>query len=99
MAAQVAQRLWPANRPWALYQIDAESLLADFTCEEEDLFTQDDDLDVTIVNIKDGAVCRNLKCTSLEKVLQYIQVPRLSSNERISQLTPTRHREKNAQKP
>lgn len=77
MTAQIATPLWPANRQWTLFQIDAESLLADFTRQEEDLFTQDDELDVTIVDIKDGAVCRDLKCTNLGEVLQYIQVLRL----------------------
>ena len=74
MKANIAQRLWPANRPWTLYQIDAESLLEEFMLEEEDLFTQDDALDLTIINIKDGAVCKNLKCANLGEVLQYIEV-------------------------
>lgn len=75
MTAQVAQ-LWPANRRWTVYQTDAESLLAEFAREEEDLFTQDEDLYVTIAETKDGSLWRNLKCANLEQILEYTQAPR-----------------------
>ncbi|KAH8746477.1 hypothetical protein F5882DRAFT_446318 [Hyaloscypha sp. PMI_1271] len=76
MTPQVARRPWPANRRGTVFQIDAESLLAEFTREAEDLFTQDDDLDVTIIDMKNGAMCRNIKCTNMDEILQYIQTPR-----------------------
>jgi hypothetical protein len=79
-------RLWPANRRWTLYQNDAESLLAEFAGQEEDLFTQDDDQDVTIVETRDGTVCRDRDCTNLDQVLQYIQVF-LSGHVMISELS------------
>jgi hypothetical protein len=88
MTPQVARRPWPANRRGTVYQIDSESLLAEFTREAEDLFTQVDDLDVTIVDMKNGAVCRNIKCTNMDEILQYIQVLYPPSDDLFSQLTP-----------
>ncbi len=73
MPVQVALK-WPANRRRTLYQNDALSLLEEFAREEENLFTQDPELDVTIIEIKNGVICRNLNCTDSDQIVQYIQV-------------------------
>lgn len=70
----VSTRSWPIHRDWNLYQSDAASLSAEFAREAEDLFTQDEDLDVTIIVKKDGFADNMFKWVDAGQISQYIQV-------------------------
>jgi hypothetical protein len=71
-------RLWPAHRKRNLYQSHTASLLADFALEKENIFTQDDDLNVTITQLRrdylSNCTKTSFQYTDANEILQYIQV-------------------------
>lgn len=79
-------QLWPTHRKSNLYQSDAESLSAELACEEENLFTQDDDLDITIIEMKEGVLQKSFKCIDSNQISQYIQRPREKTTTTVIQI-------------
>jgi len=46
---------WPSSARGVFYPADTEALREDFDCEQEKLFVDDDEIEITIIEIKNGS--------------------------------------------
>jgi hypothetical protein len=48
--------LWPVTTREALYPTDSEALQEDFEQRQDNLFVRDDEIDITVIEIKHGGM-------------------------------------------
>jgi hypothetical protein len=73
MAATVVPS-WPANSRRNLYQFNAKTMQADFEKEEQRLFVPDDEVRVSVMEIKDGEKPRKSEFRNADEIKRFTTV-------------------------
>lgn len=73
MAAPTAPS-WPAVGTQNLYQMDAQTMQADFERNQDRLFVADNEVNVTIIEEKDGKPHHKRDLETTEQIVDYINV-------------------------